>query len=74
MDVLQLLSEITHRNSAGHPDDALLLQLDNWDSLKGVRLVLRLEEFIGRELTEDEIGGLRSIGDIRRLVQSGQRA
>ena len=74
MDVHQLMSEISHRKSAGYPDETLLSDLDNWDSLKGVRLVLRLEEVIGRELSEEEIGALRSIGDVRQLLQPAQGA
>jgi acyl carrier protein len=74
MDVHQLMSEISHRKSTGYADETLLSDLDNWDSLKGVRLVIRLEELMGRELSEEEIGALRSIGDVRKLLQPVQRA
>jgi acyl carrier protein len=49
----------------------LLSAVDGWDSLKGVRLVLRLEEIIGRELSEDDIEGLRSVDDVERILRSG---
>jgi acyl carrier protein len=74
MDVRELVSQLTHRDTANYSDETLLSQLDNWDSLKGVRLVIRLEEIIGRELSEDEIGSLRSIGDVRLLLRPPNRA
>ena len=43
--------------------------IDGWDSLKGVRLVLRLEEIVGRELSEDDIEKLQSIEDVDRLLK-----
>jgi acyl carrier protein len=51
-------------------DNILLADIDGWDSLKGVRLVLRLEEIVGRELLEDDIERLQSVGDIDRLLQA----
>ena len=69
MDVHALIAEITERNTGTLDSDTLLTELDNWDSLKGVRLVLRIEEVMGRELLEEEIGGLESIGDVERLLQ-----
>ena len=51
-------------------DDVLLAKLEGWDSLKGVRLVLRLEEIVGRELSEDDIEKLQSVGDIDRLLKA----
>ena len=69
MDAYQLIAEITSRKTETCSEETLLSQLDNWDSLKGVRLVIRLEDVIGRQLSEDEIGMLRSIGDVRRLMQ-----
>jgi acyl carrier protein len=48
----------------------LLAQIEGWDSLKGVRLVLRLEERLGRELSEDEIEKLQSVEDVDRLLKA----
>jgi len=47
-----------------------LAELEGWDSLKGVRLVLRLEEIIGRELSEDDIERLQSVHDVERLLKA----
>lgn len=68
VDAHALIAEITRRNANKYPDDTLLSAIENWDSLKGVRLVLRLEEIVGRSLSEQDIEGLRSIGDVSRLL------
>jgi acyl carrier protein len=70
-DALALVAEICRRNTNGYSDNTLLSSIENWDSLKGVRLVLRLEEIVGRPLSEQDIEGLRSIGDIDRLLATG---
>jgi acyl carrier protein len=45
-------------------------EIDGWDSLKGVRLVLRLEEIVGRELSESDIEKLQSVDDVDRLLKA----
>jgi acyl carrier protein len=70
-DALALIAEITRRNSNGYSDSTSLSAIENWDSLKGVRLVLRLEEIVGRPLSERDIEDLRSVGDIGRLLATG---
>lgn len=71
MDARELIEEIIKRNTAAYPDDIRLSDLENWDSLKGVRLIIRLEEAIGRQLLEDEIAGLQSIRDVAQFLQRG---
>ncbi len=48
----------------------MLANIDGWDSLKGVRLVLRLEEIVGRELSEEDIEKLQSVADVDRLLNA----
>lgn len=69
MDARALLSEIVKKSQASCSGDALLAEIDGWDSLKGVRLVLRLQEVIGRELSEADIVGLQRVSDIERLLR-----
>ena len=71
MDARVLVAEIARKTNLTCSNDTLLAGIDGWDSLKGVRLVLRLQEIVGRELSEDEIGGLHSIGDVERFLQAG---
>jgi acyl carrier protein len=70
MRARELIAEVL-RTSVPIPEDHVLLaQIEGWDSLKGVRLVLRLEEIVGRELTEDDIEKLQSVEDVDRLLKA----
>jgi acyl carrier protein len=70
MQATELIAEVL-RNSIPIPGaDTPLAELEGWDSLKGVRLVLRLEEIVGRELSEDDIEQLRSVSDVERLLKA----
>lgn len=69
MDARVLIAEIVRKSDLKCPGDTLLADIDNWDSLKGVRLVLRLQEIVGRELSEDDIASLQSVGDVERVLQ-----
>lgn len=70
MNARELISEVLRKNTMIPSGDILLAQLDGWDSLKGVRLVLRLEEIVGRELSEGDIETLQSVEDIDRLLKA----
>jgi acyl carrier protein len=70
MNARVLIAEIARKHQVACPDDTLLADIDGWDSLKGVRLVLRLQEIVGRELSEDDIGTLQSVSDVERLLRS----
>jgi acyl carrier protein len=68
MRASELIAEVL-RSRVPVPDgDVPLAELEGWDSLKGVRLVLRLEEIVGRELSEDDIARLQSVRDVERLL------
>jgi acyl carrier protein len=70
MDARKLVSEISRKNIVISSKDTLLADIDGWDSLKGVRLVLRLQEIVGRDLSENDIAGLQSIADVEKVLQS----
>ena len=70
MQAHALIAEVLRTSTPMPGNDALLAQIEGWDSLKGVRLVLRLEEIVGRELSEDEIEKLQSVGDVDRLLKA----
>ena len=67
MTALELISEILRRN-VNLSGDTFLADVNGWDSLRSVRLVLRIEEQLDRELTETEIENIRSVGDVDRLL------
>jgi acyl carrier protein len=71
MDARMLIAEVIRKSSVTCSDNTSLADIDGWDSLKGVRLVLRLEQIVGRQLSETDIEGLQSVGDVERLLKSG---
>lgn len=48
-----------------------LKAIPGWDSLMMVRLMLRLEEIAGRELSEAELEAIVTVGDVERLIGRG---
>jgi acyl carrier protein len=69
MQARDLIAEVLRAGVPIPRDDVLLANIEGWDSLKGVRLVLRLEEIVGRELSEDDIEKLQSVDDVDRLLK-----
>jgi len=53
-------------------DDAAIGQLENWDSMAHVRLIVALEEHLGAELTPDTVVGLGSLADIVTVLEEGR--
>jgi acyl carrier protein len=70
MHARELIAEVLRTSALIPGGDILLAQIEGWDSLKGVRLVLRLEEIVGRELSEDDIEKLQSVEDVDRLLKA----
>jgi acyl carrier protein len=70
MQATDLIAEVLRSSISIPHGDMPLAELEGWDSLKGVRLVLRLEEIIGRELSEDDIERLQSVHDVERLLKA----
>ena len=70
MQASELIAEVLRTNISTSRGDTPLAELEGWDSLKGVRLVLRLEEIVGRELSEDDIAMLQSVRDVERILKA----
>jgi acyl carrier protein len=70
MNARELINEVLRKSISIPSGDVLLAHIDGWDSLKGVRLVLRLEEIVGRELSEGDIETLQSVEDVDRLLKA----
>jgi len=47
MDARGLIEEIVPKGLATGSDRTLLAEIQGWNSLKGVRLILRIEELLG---------------------------
>lgn len=72
MNSRELIASIIRKDTLECDSNTLLSDISGWDSLKGVRLVLRLEEITGRELSESEIESLQSAGDVDRILSSAR--
>lgn len=58
-------------------DDTIVLNpemtaadIDEWDSLAHIRLVLSVEKAFGIKFSAAEVGGLKNVGDFLTLIQS----
>lgn len=44
--------------------------IDEWDSMNNVRLIVALEQELNIRLPLKEINGLKSVGDLQRLLEA----
>lgn len=51
------------------PQDAAIGTTERWDSLAHMRLVLAIEESLGKQLTTDEMLAIESYADVVTLVK-----
>jgi acyl carrier protein len=51
-------------------DSLTAADVDGWDSVTHVRLLLAIERSFGIKFTAGEIGRLRSVGDLMKLIQT----
>lgn len=72
MDAHSLIAEILRRDVTITADTPLA-DIDGWDSLKGVKLILRMEEISGSELAESDIEALRTVGDVDSMLRNASR-
>lgn len=63
-----LVAEIVQKKIPALTTTTLLCDVDGWDSMHMVRLVLRLEELVGRQLSEPELERLESVRDVARIL------
>lgn len=62
-DVLQIpVTEVT--------DQLAMTDVEVWDSLKHIELIASLEEQLGVQLSFDDIVAMRSVGDIKRVLNN----
>ncbi|HLL27539.1 MAG TPA: acyl carrier protein [Xanthobacteraceae bacterium] len=64
----QLLAEAIGAEIAAVPEAARVGAFERWDSLAHMRLILALEEKIGRKLDPDEAVKIESLKDIAALL------
>jgi acyl carrier protein len=63
----RLIGEILDRD-CNVSENIALQDIDGWDSLQFVRLVVRIEQLVGRELTEEELERINNFRDVEHLL------
>ena len=63
-----LLAEILQIPVARITNDLAMKDIEAWDSLKHMELIMLLEETFDIELTFDEIVAMQSVREIRRVL------
>jgi len=66
----QLLADLLQIPVAEVTDELAMKDVEAWDSLKHMELIASLEEQLGIQLSFDEIVMMRSVGDIKRVLNS----
>ena len=64
-----LLAEVLQMSAADITDDLAMKDVDAWDSLKHMELVVSLEQAFDTQLTFDEIVAMQSVGEIKRVMR-----
>ncbi|HEY6023592.1 MAG TPA: acyl carrier protein [Pseudolabrys sp.] len=64
----KLLGDAANCDPASIPDDVRIGRFDRWDSLAHLRLLLAIEEEIGRQLDPDESVRIETLSDISALL------
>lgn len=67
--VAGLLAEVLQIPAATVTDDLTMKDMDAWDSLKHMELIVSLEQSFGIELSFDEIVAMRSVAEIKRVLR-----
>lgn len=65
----QLLAESLQVPADRIADDLTMEDVETWDSLRHMELIVAIEQGFGVELSFDEIVTMRSVGEIKRVVR-----
>jgi acyl carrier protein len=65
----ELLADLFRMNQEEITDSLAMKDVDVWDSLKHMELIVAIESQFGIDLTIDEITAMRSVKEIRRVLK-----
>jgi acyl carrier protein len=69
-NVEQLVAEVLQVPPTMITDELTMQDIDVWDSLKHMELIVSLEEKFGLQLNFEEIVTMQSIGNIKRVLRA----
>lgn len=71
---LDFIAQVLACDPGAVPDESTpLTDVSGWDSLKHVRLVVGLEDLLGVELGPEEIEGIKTVGDVKDVLDRHSR-
>jgi len=77
MDITQIFSNLTEIFQTVFDDDSIVAtpeltadEIDEWDSLSNLRLMLTVEKHFKVKFSAAEIGKLKNVGELAGLIQS----
>lgn len=70
MSLEKIISEVFALPESSVIDPLALNDIPTWDSLAHMMLIVRIEEIYQIQFTGDEIADIKSVGDVRTLLQS----
>jgi acyl carrier protein len=68
-NVEQLVAEVLQVPPATITDELTMRDIDVWDSLKHMELIVSLEEKFGLQLSFEEIVTMQSVANIKRVLK-----
>lgn len=69
-----VLADVLQVTPAMITDHLAMQDVDAWDSLKHMELIVSLENTFGLQLSFDEIVNMKSVGDIKRVIAARRKA
>jgi acyl carrier protein len=67
--VENLLSDVLQMRASEITDDLTMKNVDAWDSLKHMELIVALEQSFDVQLSFDEIVAMQSVSEIKRVLR-----
>lgn len=64
-----LMAELFKMQQEEITDSLIMKDIDVWDSLKHMELIVSIEEMFGIELTFDEIVAMQTFKEIKRILK-----
>jgi len=73
-DLKNLLAEVLQIPAATVTDDLAMKDLEAWDSLKHMELIVALEQSFELEFSFDDIVAMQSVGAIKQILKERKAA
>lgn len=68
MELSEIIADIFDLNQEEQHDEIIFSSLEEWDSMNHMLFITKVEESFAVELSGDEIAGIKSIGDLKKIL------